>query len=54
MMPKTETSGDDAVEEQSTSINWEEDPVIKAERPYRFIFLYSTQRNIKLNALRHR
>jgi len=25
MMPKTETSGDDAAEEQSTLVNWEED-----------------------------
>jgi len=28
MMPKTETSGDDAAEECSTTINWEEDPAI--------------------------
>jgi len=25
MMPKTETSGDDAAEEWSISVNWEED-----------------------------
>jgi len=30
MMPTTETSGDDAAEEWSTPVNWEEDPVIKA------------------------
>jgi len=30
-MPKTETSGDDAAEECSTFVNWEEDPAIKAE-----------------------
>jgi len=29
---KTETSGDDAVEEWSTPVNWEEDPAIKTER----------------------
>jgi len=27
MMPKTETSGDDATEEWSTPVNWEEDLV---------------------------
>jgi len=32
MMPKTESSEDDAAEEWSTSVNWEEDPDIKAER----------------------
>jgi len=32
MMPKTETSGDNAAEEWSTSVNWEEDSAIKAER----------------------
>jgi len=32
MIPKTETSGDDAPEEWSTPVNWEEDPAIKAER----------------------
>jgi len=31
MMPKTETSGDNAAEEWLTSVNWEEAPVIKAE-----------------------
>jgi len=31
MMSKTETSEDDAVEEWSTPVNWE-DPTIKAER----------------------
>jgi len=30
MMPKTETSGDDAAEEWLTSVNWEEVPAIKA------------------------
>jgi len=30
-MPKTETSGDDAAEKWSTTANWKEDPVIKAE-----------------------
>jgi len=29
-MPKIETSGDDAVEEWSTPVNWEEDSAIKA------------------------
>jgi len=32
MMPKTETSRDDAAEEWSTPVNWEEDSVIKAKR----------------------
>jgi len=32
MMPKTETSRDDAAEEWSAPVNWEEDPTIKAER----------------------
>jgi len=32
MMPKKETSGDDAAEECSTPVNLEEDPAIKAER----------------------
>jgi len=32
MMPKTETSGDDAAEDWSILVNWEEDPTIK-ERP---------------------
>jgi len=32
MMLKTETSGDDVAEEWSTSVNWEEDPAIKAKR----------------------
>jgi len=32
MMPKTETSGDDAAEEWSIPVNREEDPAIKAER----------------------
>jgi len=32
MMPMTETSGDDAAEEWSTQVNWEEDSAIKAER----------------------
>jgi len=32
MMPKAETSGDDAAEEWSTPVNWEEDPAIKAKR----------------------
>jgi len=32
MMPKTETSEDEAVEEWSAPINWKEDPAIKAER----------------------
>jgi len=32
MMPKIETSGDDAAEEWSTPVNWEEDPAVKAER----------------------
>jgi len=32
MMPKTEASGDDAAEEWLTSVNWEEDPAIKAKR----------------------
>jgi len=31
MMPKTETSGDDAAEECLTLVNWE-DPAIKKER----------------------
>jgi len=31
MMPKIETSGNDTAE-WSTPVNWEEDPVIKAER----------------------
>jgi len=31
-MPKIETSGDDAAEEWSTPVNWEEDPAIKVER----------------------
>jgi len=31
MMPKTETSGDDAAKEWSTPVNWEEDPAIKAK-----------------------
>jgi len=31
MMPKTETSGDDAAEEWSTLVNWAEDPAIKAK-----------------------
>jgi len=31
MMPETETSGDDAAEEWSTPVNWE-DPAIKAEQ----------------------
>jgi len=35
MMSKTETSGDDAAEEWSTPVNWEEDPAIKAERKRR-------------------
>jgi len=30
IMPKTETSGDDAAVEWSTPGNWEEDPAIKA------------------------
>jgi len=30
-MPKTETSGDNAVEEWLTLVYWEEDPAIKAE-----------------------
>jgi len=38
MMPTTETSGYDAVEEWSTLINWEEDPAIKAIYQYRFYF----------------
>jgi len=29
MMPKTEAGGDDAAEEWSTPINWEEDPAIR-------------------------
>jgi len=37
MVPKTETSGDDASEEWSTPVNWEEDPVIKAKRRRRSI-----------------
>jgi len=32
MIPKTETTGDDAAEEWSTPVNWEEDPAIKAKR----------------------
>jgi len=32
MIPKIETSGDDAAERWSTPVNWEEDPAIKAER----------------------
>jgi len=32
MMLKTETSGDDAAEEWSIPVNWEEDPAIKEER----------------------
>jgi len=32
MMLKTETNGDDAAEEWSTPVNWEEDLAIKAER----------------------
>jgi len=32
MMPKTETSGDDAAEEWSAPVNWKEDPAFKAER----------------------
>jgi len=35
MIPKTETSGDDAAEEWSTLVNWVEDPAIKAERRFR-------------------
>jgi len=31
MMPKTETSGDNAAEEWLTLVNWEEDPAIKVE-----------------------
>jgi len=31
IMPKTETSGDDAAEEWSTLVNWEEDLAIKAK-----------------------
>jgi len=33
MMPKTETSGDDAAEKWSwsTVVNWEEDPAVKAK-----------------------
>jgi len=37
MIPKTETSGDDAAEEWSTSVNWEEDPGIKTERRRRIL-----------------
>jgi len=33
-MPKIETSGDDAAEEWSTPVNWE-DPAIKAQRKRR-------------------
>jgi len=32
MIPKTETSGGDAVEEWSTPVNWEENPAVKAKR----------------------
>jgi len=32
-----ETGGDDAAEEWSTSVNWEEDSTIKAERRRRVI-----------------
>jgi len=32
MLPKTETSGDNAAEEWSIPVNWEEDPAIKAKR----------------------
>jgi len=37
MMPKAETSGDDAAVEWSTPVNWEEDPVIKAEQKRRIL-----------------
>jgi len=37
MIPKTETSGDDAAKEWSISVNWEEDPAIKAGRRRRII-----------------
>jgi len=36
MTPKTETSGDDAAEEWSNPVNWEEDSAIKAEWRRRF------------------
>jgi len=36
MMPKTETSGDDAAEEWSIPVNWEEDPAIKAKPRTRY------------------
>jgi len=32
MMPKAEAGGDDAAEEWSIPVNWEEDHAIKAER----------------------
>jgi len=32
MMPKIETHGDDAAEEWSTPVKWEEDPAVKAKR----------------------
>jgi len=32
MMPKMETSGDDAVEEWSNPVNWEEDLAVKSKR----------------------
>jgi len=35
IMPKTKISGNDAAEKWSTSVNWEEDPAVKAKRKER-------------------
>jgi len=36
MMPKTETSGDDAAEEWSTPVNWKEDLAINKDMEWKW------------------
>jgi len=48
MMHKTETSGDDAAEEWSTSVNWE-DPAIKAKRRRRLNPVMQRKIRVQIN-----
>jgi len=43
MMPKIETSGDDAAEVWSTLVNWEEDPAFKAKRRREVLKVFYTK-----------